>query len=75
MKPALRSNRAFVVWLDEDARHSEGRVSGRVEHVESGEKAHFASQRELDEFMARFPRERVRDADEEETQGEDDERE
>ena len=64
MKPALRSHRAFVVWLGEDSRLSDGRLRGRVEHVASGERAHFASRQELLEFMARSLGEQVRKPDE-----------
>jgi hypothetical protein len=53
-KPArleLRPDRAFVVHLDVRA-HLPGRVVGRVEHVTSGQVAHFASLGELTAFMA-----------------------
>jgi hypothetical protein len=51
--PPLPSRRAFVVRYTDDADPYRGRVSGRVEHVESGESLHFSSQEELNEFVAR----------------------
>jgi hypothetical protein len=53
-KPArleLRPERAFVVQLDVHA-HLPRRVAGRVEHVTSGQVAHFTSLGELMAFMA-----------------------
>jgi hypothetical protein len=53
-KPAaleLRPDRAFVLHLDVHAEPPR-RVAGRVEHVVSGQVAHFASPRELLAFLA-----------------------
>jgi hypothetical protein len=44
---------AFVVQFRADTNFSEGRVAGRVEHVASGQTAHFASARALLEAFER----------------------
>src|SRR5262249_43308313 len=44
---------AFVVHLRVNAEVTQGRVAGRVEHVASGQSAHFASLDELLAFMGR----------------------
>jgi hypothetical protein len=51
--PSLPSRRAFLVRYTDDADPRHGRVSGRVEHLDSGESLHFSSQEELNEFIAR----------------------
>jgi hypothetical protein len=45
-------SRAFIVHLRTDADIAGGRVVGRVEHVRSGDAAHFQSIEELLSFMA-----------------------
>jgi hypothetical protein len=52
-QPSLPSKRAFVVQLHADAQVEQGQWRGRVEHLNSGEAAHFASSEELLAFMAR----------------------
>lgn len=49
----LPTNRAFVVQLSADADLKSGRIAGRVEHVVSGQAAHFYSLEELLAFMER----------------------
>ena len=49
----LSVHRAFVVQLRTEADIAHGRVEGRVEHVVSGQAAHFDSLAELLAFMAR----------------------
>ena len=55
---AFRSRRAFLVWLNDEAQPSKGHLCGRVEHVDSGTRARFASQQELIEFLTRMLDER-----------------
>ncbi len=56
--PSLSIHRAFVVHLRDDADVVRRRISGRVEHVVSGQGAHFASLDELLQFIAqRLPSE------------------
>jgi hypothetical protein len=50
---ALPAERAFVVWLRGDCRPAEQDYRGRVEHVRSGDLAHFESLAELLAFLAR----------------------
>ena len=45
--------RAFVVQLHATAMVAQGRLAGRVEHVLSGQAAHFQTLDELLAFMAR----------------------
>ena len=49
-----RISRAFLVHLRTDADLALGRIVGRVEHVQSGDAAHFQSIEELLSFMAAF---------------------
>ena len=49
----LPVERAFVVQLHATAAVAQGQLSGRVEHVSSGQSAHFHSQDELLAFIAR----------------------
>jgi hypothetical protein len=44
---------AFLVHFRVDSDVAQGRVAGRVDHVASGQTAHFASLEELLAFMAR----------------------
>jgi hypothetical protein len=44
---------AFVVHFRTDTDMTRGHITGRVEHVVSGQSAHFDSLEELLEFMAR----------------------
>ena len=46
-------HRAFVVQLHATAVVAQGQLSGRVEHVLSGQAAHFQTLDELMAFMAR----------------------
>ena len=46
-------HRAFVVQLHATAVVAQGQLSGRVEHVLSGQAAHFQTVDELLAFMAR----------------------
>ena len=49
----LSPHRAFVVQFRAETDVEQGRFVGRVEHVVSGQAAHFASLEELLAFMAR----------------------
>jgi len=49
----LSVHQAFVVHFRVNSEVAQGRVAGRVEHVASGESAHFASLKELLAFMGR----------------------
>ena len=44
-------SRSFLVHLRTDAHMRAGRIVGRVEHVQSGDAAHFQSLEELVSFM------------------------
>lgn len=46
-------NRAFVVQFRTETDLDKGRVTGRVEHVLSGQATHFSSLEELLDFIAR----------------------
>ena len=52
MNPALPANRAFLIWLSDEVDLSASRLSGRVEHVTSGRRARFGSDRELRDFVS-----------------------
>ena len=52
-KAPLSVHWAFVVHLRMDSEVGQGRMAGRVEHVASGQAAHFDSLEELLAFMAR----------------------
>ena len=52
----LPVQRAFVVQLHTTAAVAQGQLSGRVEHVLSGQVAHFRSLDELLAFIARVIR-------------------
>ena len=49
----LSPHRAFVVQFRAETAVEQGRFAGRVEHVVSGQAAHFASLEELVAFMGR----------------------
>ena len=49
----LSVHRAFVVHFRTNSDVTQGRVAGRVEHVASGQVAHFSSLEELLAFIAR----------------------
>ena len=49
--PLLPASRAFLVQISGDCDPGSERVAGRVEHVRSGEAAHFVSDDELLSFM------------------------
>jgi hypothetical protein len=49
----LSVHRAFVVHFRVNSDVAQGRLAGRVEHVVSGQSAHFASVEELLAFIAR----------------------
>jgi hypothetical protein len=51
--PPLPVQRAFVVQLHATAVVAQGQLTGRVEHVQSGQAAHFNTLDELLAFMAR----------------------
>ncbi len=52
-QPSLPVNRAFAVQIHADAQLRKGQLKGRVEHVLSGEAAHFGSLAELQTFIIR----------------------
>jgi hypothetical protein len=49
----LPTERAFVVQLHAEMEVAQGRIMGRVEHVLSGQAAHFATLEELLTFIER----------------------
>lgn len=49
----LSVHRAFLVHFRVNSEVSQGRIAGRVEHVVSGQTAHFSSLEELLAFIAR----------------------
>ena len=49
----LPAQRAFLVQVRAEVEVAQGRLAGRVEHVVSGQAAHFASFEELLAFIAR----------------------
>ena len=51
-QPPLSPHRAFVVQFRTETDMAHGRYSGRVEHVVSGQAAHFSSLEELLAFIA-----------------------
>jgi hypothetical protein len=57
MVVARPPERVFVIQLSADADPSGDRMVGRVEHVDSGRSARFASEAEMREFIARTLRE------------------
>ena len=50
----LSPYRAFVVQFHAETNAAHGKVSGRVEHVTSGQATHFASVEELLAFIGRM---------------------
>jgi len=53
VRPSLPRHRAFVVQFHTEADLAAGRYTGRVEHVVSGQAAHFHSLAQLLAFIAR----------------------
>ncbi len=53
LKSSLSPHRAFVVQFRAETDVGQGRCTGRVEHVVSGQATHFASLEELLAFIAR----------------------
>jgi hypothetical protein len=51
--PSLPTERAFVVQFRGEAAVEQGHYAGRVEHVVSGQSAHFCTLEDLLAFMAR----------------------
>lgn len=52
LPPALPSNRAFVVQFRSQSEDTCPQWVGRVEHVTSGNAAHFTSWEQLQQFLA-----------------------
>lgn len=53
METEMPARRAFVVQLNGSSAIADGQFSGRVEHVLSGRRWHFASLAELTAFISR----------------------
>jgi hypothetical protein len=53
-QPTLPAWKAFVVQFSREADSPSGTFSGRIEHLSSGRRAHFASSDELVAIMARL---------------------
>ena len=51
MNTTLPANRAFLIWLTDEADPSDDRLCGRVEHVQSGRRHKFESHLELRDFV------------------------
>ena len=51
MTTSMPADRAFVVWLSKDSEPEAERLYGRVEHLHSGRRTHFASEAELMAFV------------------------
>jgi hypothetical protein len=62
-KPALPSNRAFVVQFRGDAEVEHGECRGRVEHIVSAQAGHFTSVEELMAVIASILAMQPRDED------------
>lgn len=60
-EPALPAWKAFVVQFSRDT-DGDSRFSGRVEHLQSGRHARFASVEELTDALRRLLEEQARDA-------------
>jgi len=52
-QPSLPTQRAFVVQLHSESKLAKGQFKGRVEHIVSGQSAHFSSMKALKAFMQR----------------------
>ncbi len=52
-QPALPTHHAFVVQLHAESKIEKGQYKGRVEHIVSGQSAHFSSMKALKAFMQR----------------------
>ena len=50
-QPSLPTQRAFVVQLHGESKLAKGQFKGRVEHIVSGQSAHFSSMKALKAFM------------------------
>ena len=50
---SLPTQRAFVVQLHSESKLAKGQFKGRVEHIVSGQSAHFSSMKALKAFMQR----------------------
>jgi hypothetical protein len=57
MGAELPRRRVFVIQFSAEADPGQGRWAGRVEHIESGRSARFASSEAMNEFFARLLRE------------------
>jgi hypothetical protein len=53
-QPSLPADRAFVVQFHSDVRLEQDEFSGRIEHLVSGQAAHFQSQEELLSFIKKM---------------------
>jgi hypothetical protein len=53
-QPSLPTQRAFVVQLHAESKIEKGLFKGRVEHIVSGQSAHFSSMKALKAFMHRM---------------------
>lgn len=56
-KLSLPNCRAFLIRYSAASNLEDGDVSGRVEHVDSGQSARFHSRQELDDFIGEVIRE------------------
>jgi len=52
-QPSLPTQRAFVVQLHVESKLAKGQFKGRVEHIVSGQSAHFSTMKALKAFMQR----------------------
>ena len=52
-QPSLPTQRAFVVQLHSESKLVKSQFKGRVEHIVSGQSAHFSSMKALKAFMQR----------------------
>ena len=50
---SLPTQRAFVVQLHSESKLAKGQFKGRVEHIVSGQSAHFSTMKALKAFMQR----------------------
>ena len=50
-QPSLPTRRAFVVQLHAESKIEKGQFKGRVEHIVSGQSAHFSTMKALKAFM------------------------
>ena len=52
-QPSLPTQRAFAVQLHSESKLAKGQFKGRVEHIVSGQSAHFSTMKALKAFMQR----------------------